>query len=246
VTYILNQAEIEASLKRAARLGVSGTPKERSGQSGGSPADIAMRLRDELRIAMMNWATVEAFNNSFEMFRDTLISHAAWQPPMFAVRAVVRDVILTLMRVTDPPQEELQTISRILGLFDGKTTLEISNTTGADEVAIQNGLEFLHARVPLSWGKNQPLPTNGELVEARTIFEPIRNSLIAHAKIYSSLDLRRDVKRTREFLILVSKLSEAACMICNVPRDDPQERWDSALREAQAFWQIVAEGARPK
>ena len=245
---IIDKAEVDASLKRAAKLAVSGTIEERSGQAGASVSNIAMRLRNELRIATMNWATVEAFNTEFEQFRDPLVALNAWQPALFTTRAVARDVIMTLMRVTDGPGTagDLETLSRILGLFDGKTPSEIAESTGAREISVKAGLKFLQERVPLSWGKNQSMPSNPELVVARKALEPIRNSLVAHAKNYSSLDLRRDVPRTRAFLMLVSRLSDAVCMICNVPRDNQQEYWDTAYAEATRFWKIEATGASQK
>lgn len=242
---IIDKSEASASLKHAARLAVFGSSDERSGQSGGGAGNIAMRLRNELRIATLNWATVEAFNTQFERFRDPLIAHDAWQPALFAVRAVVRDVILALMRVTDGPGKEndLETMCSILGMFDGKTPGEIADLTGADQADVLAGLAYLRERVPPKWGKNEPLPSNAELADSRRAFEPIRNSLIAHAKIYSSLDLRRDVPKTRAFLLLVSRLSDAACMICNVPRDDLEKRWKAADTEATRFWEFVAAGA---
>ena len=242
---IINKHDLQGSFKQVARLAVSGTPEQRSGQSGGSHADIAMRLRNELRIATLNWATVEAFHATFEVYRDQLIAHTAWQPPMFAVRAVVRDVIVTLMRVTDGPgqKDDLETISRILKSFDGMKLGEIVEATGASEGDVAAGLEFLRERVPSVWGRNQPLPSNLELADMRAAFEPIRNNLIAHAKVYSSLDLRRNVKMTRDFLLLVSKLSDAVCMLCNVPRDDLEERWDASFAEAIHFWNVVAAGS---
>ena len=241
---IIKQSELEHSFKHAARLALSGTREERSGRSGGSPADIAMRLRNELRIATLNWATVEAFNATFEGFRDRLIAEDAWQAPMFGVRAMARDVIMTLMHVTDGPGHDYdrETICRFVGLFNGGTSHEIAEATGASEANVAEGLSYLRARVPALWGKNHPLPGNRELADIRTRFEPIRNRLLAHAQVYSSLDLRRDVPKTREFLRLVSRLSDAACMICNVPRDDLQDRWDGAFAEAERFWKIVAVG----
>ena len=56
---ILDKREIQASLDRAAWLALHGAPDDKRGQSGGSIADTAMRLRNELRIVTTNWATVE-------------------------------------------------------------------------------------------------------------------------------------------------------------------------------------------
>ena len=239
---IIKQSEVAASSKLAARLGQSGTREERSGQSGGSPADITMRLRNEVRIATLNWATVEAFNSTFETLRDGLIEWNAWQPAMFGVRSIARDVIMALMRITDGPGQDndLETVSRLVDAFDGMTAGEIAATTGATEEAITAGLEYLQARVPLGWGKNHVSPGNSELADMRMSFKPIRDNLIAHAKVYSTLDLRRDMPKVRTFLLLISSLSDAACMVCNVPRDDLQERWDTSVAEAKQFWGIVA------
>ena len=38
-------------------------------------------------------------------------------------------------------------------------------------------------------------------------------------------------------------LDNAACLICDVPCDDHQERWKAAYAEATRFWEIVAAGA---
>lgn len=243
---IIDKEQAQASLGRAARLAASGALSGSNGRAEDAIADVARRLRDEMRIAMLNWATVEAFNSRFEGFRDDLKTENAWQPAMFAMRAVARDVLLALMRVTDGPgqDDDCQTLPRIVAMFDGQDAAAIAAATGAEESDVSAGLSYLRERVPRYWGKKEPLPVNRELAELREIFRPIRNRLLAHAQVYSSLDLRRDMHKAGEFLRLTSSLSDAACMICNVPRDDLQERWQNSFEEATHFWEIVAAGAK--
>ncbi len=231
---------MEASLRRAGREALAGP----GGRFGTDAADIAMRMRNELRIATLNWATVESFNNTFGTYRDALIEQDAWQPALFGVRALVRDVIMTLFRVTDAPGEknDLESICALIEVFNGKSTEEIAASTGADVGSVAAGLEYLRERVPRRWG-NEPPPERADLADLRLALRPVRDGLIAHAKTYSSLDLRSSVPKTRAFLRVTSELSDAACMICNVPRDDLQERWDNSLKEAERFWALVKAGA---
>ncbi len=243
---IIDKRDIQESLDRAAWLSVHGSPEDKQGRSGGSVADTAMRLRNEMRIVTANWAMVEAFNAKFEAFRDDLVVHAAWQAAKFSVRAVARDTIMTLMRLTDGSgsKHELQTFSAIVGAFDGKTPLEIVRATGATEAGVQYGLAFLRERVPMRWGKNEDVPSNRELTDIRETLRPIRDRLIAHAMVHTSIDLRRDMPQVRAFLRITAELSDAVCLVCNVPRDDLQARWDAAFDEATRFWEIVAAGSR--
>ena len=242
MTGIANRSEIEASLRRAARTALSGSRVERSGRSGSGPADIAMRIRNELCIATLNWAMVETFNNRFDAFRDQLIAQDAWDPAVFATRALVRDVIMTLFRVSDDKGDDRETFVALVAAFNGKSAAEIAMATGADETAVDIGLKFLRERVPRGWGKNEPPPSCTKLRDTRLALRPVRDSLIAHAMNFSSLELRSDVPKTRDFLRLASELSDATCMICNVPRDDLQERWNIALAQSTNFWEIVHKG----
>lgn len=242
---IVDRGQMEASLHKAGLAAVAGTYDELSGRSGSGAADIAMRMRNELRIATMNWATVETFNSKFETFRDGLLDQHAWEPALFAVRAIVRDVILTLFRVTDASgaNDDLETVCALVGTFNGKSAGEIAASTGADVTDVEAGLRFINERVPRRWGRDEPPPSCRELAELRDSLRPIRDGLIAHAKTYSSLDLRSTVPKTRSFLRVASELSDAACMICNVPRDDLQDGWIQAMAASGSFWDVVKSGA---
>lgn len=236
---IVDSERMVASLREGARSAMI----ETNDQAGPKAPDIALRLRNELRIATLNWSTVEAFNSSFEEFRDQLIEQEAWQPAIFAVRALVRDVVVTLFRITDSSEKDAQSICALVKALEGRSDSEIEELTGANRDDITAGLAFIQARVPRKWSSNPLLP-DGALAELRTTLRPIRDSLITHAKIYSSLDLRSSVSNTRQFLQLTSELSDAACMVCNVPRDNFQDRWHGALAESHRFWQVVAAGSK--
>ncbi len=239
-----HEQAIRVALDRAARDAKSQSSEKRSGKLDVGSGAVAIRLRDEMRIATLNWATVEAFNNHFESFRDELHERGAWQPPMFAMRAVVRDVIMALMRLTEPAgaKGERQTLLVLAADLFARDPKHLCEEFGTTEHEVEASLDLLRQHLPADG--NWPKASDSyQLSTLRTTFRPIRNSLIAHAAIYSSLDLRNDVPKVREFLQVVSMLTDQLCKVCNVETDDPSELWDAALGEAEMFWGIVRNGA---
>lgn len=248
VTRVMELAQITAALDRAAAVATTGNSDDRSGKANMSVASVALRLRNEMRIVTLNWANVQALNNKIEGLREPLLRAEAWEPVVYSSRALLRDVVMTLMRLSDgntgnsnDNDNSRQSLCRLMYLFESKSDNEISDETGADRQVVENGMKFLRARVPARWSSDVRL-VDDELRCLRANFKPVRDSLIAHALDHGSLDLRFTLNSTNEFFNLVSRLVDAACMVCNVERDDLDERWEEAMRLASNYWRVVAAG----
>ena len=231
MTNLFDLEKVETALSRAAAGGAQGGRLAQGGAMAINARDISIRVRDEVRIAMMNWATVEVFNERREAIQEQLTASEAWQPAKFMIKALVRDVLMALMRITDDSGQDRQTLVRLVG---SSSNLDF----GGSPTRRQNA-DHLFAYVPPKWKGSREALLKPELYDLRENLRPIRDRLIAHALDYSAIDLTADVPQIRAFLILVGSLSYAACTVFDVETDNLQARWDSALREARSFWAVV-------
>ena len=192
--------------------------------------EIATRIRNEVQIAMQNWATVEAFNNSQDKIEVALTEAGGWAPAILLVRALARDVLMTLMRITDDPHKDRQTLLRFRKLWEDTNNVSLSDCITVHRKA-------LFDNVPRKWTDEKSLKT--QLGELRTNFKDVRDNLIAHALPYSTLNLKNDVVKIRPFLLLISGLSNHAAMMAGFKEDDLQLRWDRSLDESRRFWATI-------
>lgn len=238
---IIDPEKMKTALKRAADAAVHGGSEDRRGQMSTSLREIAERIRNEVNIATINWCTVEALNNDIERIEARLTKSGGWQAAIFASRALVRDVIASLMRVTDGKGDkgDLHNLCGFIARLEGRDFEEIASATGATVAHVELGLAYLRDRVPRDWAERTPRPSNDELARLRDVFWPIRNALLAHATDYTQLDLKKDMPKMREFLRVSSSLADAACLVANVQRAELQERWNDYLREGRVFWGAV-------
>ena len=136
MTRILDIEKVQAALDRAADASLHGDREDRNGKYDGgnrtSARKVALRIRDEIRIAIRNWATVEAYNNQGERLQELLEANNAWRPAHSAVKALVRDVIAALMRLTDGPGIARESLCGLVVLLDNKNATELAQATGAN------------------------------------------------------------------------------------------------------------------
>lgn len=208
-------------------------------------SEIGLRLRNEVQTAVLNWATIEAFNNRSELIEQQLREIKAWSPAELAIKALVRDVIITLMRITDPPgdKNDLHTFCMLAKLINGMDAREVAAITGADESDAQSGIKALAAKVPPSWNTDNN-QLDQEVVELRKVFRPIRDALIAHSKSYKAIDVYSSVPQTRQFLKVAAYLSNAASLIIHLPQVDFEAQWQEALSQSTELWTVVLAGSR--
>lgn len=242
VSRILDIEKVQGALDDAGALSRNLEAQRGALGSGVELAPIALRLRNEMKIAILNWATVEALNYRFEQLEASLGKCEAWQPVRFAVKALVRDVIVALMRVTDGEgqQRHLESLGRFVALLEGQDQRLKDQAT--ESVWVSDGLKYLRQRVDRVWSEGKK-PDVATIWELRTTFRPIRDSLIAHAKDYSQLDVTRDVPKVREFLGAAYLLTDAACVVCNLESENFDELRNASRQEAERFWDIVLAGS---
>ncbi|MEQ1650515.1 MAG: hypothetical protein ABL898_18200 [Hyphomicrobiaceae bacterium] len=237
MNYIIDREKLREALELTALA--SRNPTNQSGEFGNRDEllEVVLRIRSEISVAMLNWATVEAFNNNADALFDGLSRRIAGETARFAIKALVRDVIACLMRISDAPGTDRQSLCRLAKEFSALSLDALVVRFGglADDLNAARSL-FL-ASVPVDW-TTQPEPVDGRLRELRTTFRPIRDVLIAHALDYSNLELKRDIPKVREFLKLSASLTDAACIVCNVSRLNLQEHWDGAIAQGTAFWDV--------
>ena len=190
---------------------------------------IATRIRNEVQIALLNWATVEAFNSSSESIEANLKRHGGWEPAKFLVKALVRDVLMTLMRVTDDPDADRQTLLMFRKRWENANV-------GTLPCDIADHQQKVFENVPLAW-KNS---TETELSKLRGSFRNVRHNLIAHALDFSELDLPDLIPKIRPFLNLVAELVYHAAAMVGIADDDLEDRRKFGLSEAQRFWKHIA------
>jgi hypothetical protein len=241
----LDLEKVNAAFEQAAVLSTNRDSQRGEFRAQIGLQDLALRMRNEIDVAILNWATVETFNNRFEEFETTLTAIKSWNPAKFAIKALVRDVIAALMRVTDSPgsQNDLETLCRFVDLLTNLDANDIAKSTGANEHIAHDALTYLRARVPRTWGKKQNEICDHELLNLRNVFKPIRDTLIAHSASYSSIDLQADIPKIRHFLLVVTRLCHAACLLCNIDTDDYEVKRNVAMEQATAFWDAVLMGS---
>lgn len=242
---VLDKEKIQSALDDAAAKSGSRDVQRGDLRVEAGLSDIAVRIRNEIQNAILNWATAEAFNSQIELLQSGLEPKQAWQPAKFAVKALVRDVISALMRVTDSAGD-LETLCRFIRETSNLDAQSLSQRTGASDETVRDALRYLRDRVPPNWSNSDVVAAlaHRELHEMRTMFKPIRDGLLAHAKDYSQIDLKNDIPKIRSFLKIVSRLSCATCLIANVPSVDFDESWNASFDEATRFWGIVAAGSK--
>lgn len=231
MTNLFDLEKVGTALRRAADGGAQGGPLARRGAMEINMRDISSRIRDEIQIAMMNWATVEAFNERSEEIEIRLTAGGAWQPAKFMIKALVRDVLMALMRVTEEAGQDRQTLVRVVRWISEN---DLASITSEKENA-----NYLVDYVPPAWKGSRENLQKVELYDLREKFRPIRDQLIAHATDYNDIDLKADVPHIRAFLLLAGSLSYAACAVFDVGTDELQARWDNSLEEARHFWTIA-------
>lgn len=194
---------------------------------------IAVRIRNELRIATLNWAFVEALNNRGEaILEDLERTGGGGESLRFVGPAIVRDVISTLMRVTDAVNGDRQTICRISELLKGPAC----RPTDAD---LKCHIDHIEKLVTPTWN---PCPGDSRLFDLRESLREIRNALISHARPFGHIDLKKDTLKVRDMLRVVSELEASACSLFLPPADNLEERWNKAFADASALVAVIERG----
>ncbi len=180
---------------------------------------------------MLNWATVEAYNNSIERINATLHNVGGSEAAIFLVRALVRDVLMTLLRITDDPGKDRQTILTFRKEWENATFDLLPED-------IAEHKRKLFENVPLKWTKGENPKT--ELWELRDKLRHVRNALIAHALDFSKIGFSHLGKDVRELLTLLAGLSNHTAAMADLDDDNLEERWKINLGDATSFWDRIA------
>ncbi len=190
---------------------------------------VTNRLAVEAGAARQSWALFEGLNGRDQRHRGGL--HAAVnslglsRPFNGIVNALQRDALLTLMRMTDPPgrDNDSLTLCRISKLLEAPDLRDdrresarnwVPNSpeqfADADAAQCAVAMKAITDLVPPQWTKTPPL--DSRLHYLRTKLKPIRDSVLAHSIDTRGLSMPT-VNDIREFLQVVGEAVEQSQLV---------------------------------
>lgn len=217
---------------------------------------LTKRLVQEMGSARQSWSIFEAINGPDDESREALrdgVNHLGLQRTFLGlVHALVRDTILTLMRVTDTSASDTFTLCKISALLRAPGAeanfVEASLFDHPDlpaEVAQSyaascgEAVKFLTDLVPNKWTDMPPLDTR--LYVHRGKMRPIRDKILAHAGDSEAVAMPV-ANEIREFLALTSQLVQSSQLIFLGSAADWSNDLEIRQREAMEFWDVCETG----
>jgi hypothetical protein len=214
---------------------------------------IVARIHHEAKTATRSWTLIEAFNGRDIQHRANLHSwvprSGLSQPVTSILKALARDTLSALLRVTDSPgaQNDTQTFSALVRIIATPGMLhEVDRVArnapdflqDANARAALEGAERLARLVPKDW---KEVPQDRILYDLRVRLKPVRDALLSHALDYSEIQ-QATFAETRQLLQTVNELQASVSNTFGCSTESLQMRWDNALRDAHRFWDAMERG----
>lgn len=218
---------------------------------------VTDRLITEIRSARKSMALFEALNGIDETrrakFHKAANDRGLGSQIHGVVNALIRDVLQTLLRMTDQPSIDNLTLCRLSKLLtnsdlrqeredDARNWIpdspkELEEADAARQVA---AMKFITDLVPPRWNDSS-LPSERRLCDLRKKMKQIRDSILAHSRDINNVPLPA-YNEIREFLSLVSEIVDKAQLVFRGAAVSWKTEFDRRLQEANEFWDICQQG----
>jgi hypothetical protein len=210
---------------------------------------ITKRLAAEGHTARRSWTLFEGLNGTNINHRAALhreINKLALGGPMQGiVDVLVRDTLLALFRMTDPPGQKserltLCRLSQLLAEQDLRSDRETEarGWIAGDAAMAIKAMNFITDLVPPSWTK---APTDPRLFNLRENLKPLRDSMLAHA-LDTSGTTPPIVNEVRELLELVSAAVQNAQLVFLGSAASWENDYKGRLKETTELWDLFQAG----
>ena len=222
----------------------------------GRAQQTTTRVCSELRNTQLVWANFEAIYGIEGAPRDQFAERVyslGLGNTLHSLRiALVRDTLMSLFRVTDPPNTDRLTFCRLSRLLGDEALRENRKEAARnwiassypelrekDALTCASSMQAITDAVPPLWNKSAP-PVDSRLFDLRTKLGPLRKGSLAHALDKSDGNVA--IGEIRSFIKVTSELAQHAELVLTEAAPSWDLGWRIRLKEANEFWDCCQKG----